>query len=607
LNIVSRLRLWRDRAPEALAAGINLPASVPALDELERRRIPMTTVSSLLGTADYHEAWREGFLTVWGMVESARAAEEPDRPNEAHIYAYPLFITACQILILWRALDACRRAHRIDSVCVEAEAGLDPGDSVPFSSGLFSGYHHAVAARWARANGLPVTELAAGPEYGDPPRNHFRASLPLAVRKGLERVHVRLVAPFVNSVKNVAYLALGGRDWVCHWPVGSAGLTGLAPWNVLDVSRFSCIVWKWESWTGGSAPALAPESRPQPGEGPTSTVLEILRGRWSRGLRKSAGPGYRLFRTASRALRALKARGFRFAFVTVEPFREDGGIGYLAEAFRKAGCPVGGIQHGGNTRLARKGAIPTFLADFLGGTFFQWGDAAADESAEYGVRERVSFVRTGSPSIRALLDGRRGPPRSGVPGSLLYVPTYFSVYTTIGNVTPWDDYFPLVKRVLEILNRCEARVTVKLLNTPEAGVLDVSAYPRLAFRTHGTLKDYVWKSDALIVDSLAGAAAYEVLATDRPAVVYAGAEHQSWDAAFLDKLKKRAVCYFDGASYVRGLGEMAADPGRYFASAPDPARNELTAAYTPPAEKAVFWNKVRQELFPRSDEGRYAS
>jgi hypothetical protein len=592
VNIVSDLGLWRRRAPDALAAGINVPASVPAFLALEGSGLSTAATSAHLRPADYQTVWEESLRKVWGLIERARSEETAGAANEVHVHGYSLYLLWAQLRIFHRFLDKLHAAHGVDGISIEEGRHLEDGDGIPFSFGVYSNHFHEASRVWALEKGVGL-RVVREEGRGGAPRAAWRGP---AEPLSFLRDEARRLAARWHSVVNVArsmwYVARGGRRLLCYLPFPSAGLAGPAPAWALDLSLFLKGLNLLAGFLG--RPAAPPPERETAGAPSAGAVFER---RFEARLRRASGRGGFLFGVFRRALAWAGRRGFDVAYAAVEPFREDDGMGYVAEAFRKAGRAVAGIQHGGNARLPRRAGLPTVLVDGLGGTFLQWGDASSDECAELGLMRGVRCVRAGSPSIQAFVKraSRRRAAAGGV-RRLLYVPTYVGVYTTIGNVAPWDRYIALFKDVLSVLEASPLECHVKVLRRPEMDAFDLSRYPRIRWHRRGSLADHVRAADCVVVDSLCGAAAYEVLASGKPAVVYAGIEDQSWDERFVDDVKRRAACYFDAASYIEGLRRFAADPASF--GAPGGGDSDgFVRKYLNPVEPREFWASAAGAVF----------
>jgi len=70
----------------------------------------------------------------------------------------------------------------------------------------------------------------------------------------------------------------------------------------------------------------------------------------------------------------------------------------------------------------------------------------------------------------------------------------------------------------------------------------------------------MWDFDYLLVDSLGGSPLYESLVTDKPILLYAGIENLEWDRQYIEKLKRRVICFFDETTYINGIREFRCKP-----------------------------------------------
>jgi len=584
LNLISRWELWKN---EDLKNDVNVPASVPAFLEIEKSGLPFLTTSGLLRTEDYHHVWDKSFLTTWNGVRQSLQKEPPDGPNIILAHAYSLFVMQSQVLTVERFLEICAERHGVDSIRIESPESFPDNSSLVFE-GLQTAYYHVVAVHWARQKGLTHSVISNGrhplifpPQTREGSARKFRAGL------------IFTGESLISFAKISWYFLRGGRRLIFYTPFATAGLPSRNnPGYAVNIKLlFNCLA------------LLDFFLRGKPANGPTDPpVLSIseyhplVQRRLTNYLKSCHPAGSLVFHRLLGFLTRLRQRGIQTGYASITPFRATGMSGYIAGAFRKAGCPVASVQHGGNSRLAKRGGLGTLFADLLETTFVQWGHAATDEHTFYGVPYPVRSITTGSPWMRrcqtkrTIASGRR-------PSRILYAPTALTVESTPGNNIVWDRYIQVFRAVCAILNDSEHECVVKTMSTPEMSFFGPSGYPRLKFLREGGFVQSMWDADYLVVDSLGGSPIYEGLVTDKPILLYTGIENQEWDEAFLARLKESVVCFFDPRSYLDGLKEFVAAPEVYLRKAKLKPRTALVQDYLTPVSPRQFWASLKTGLF----------
>lgn len=602
LRIVSRASAWP--RCDLDDDGVNVPATVPALRALEERGIAYVTTASLLSPGDYQAVWRSTFQTVWELVQGALRNDAEDGPNLMVIHSYSLYLLICEVQILARAFDHLADRHRITSVIVENSAAHDEEPSL-FYGALFSPYYSEVAARWARDRAIPVTTMPTIIVDGVPERWRTRLrNVPgpfelrrLLRRKVIECAYDNPLSRSFVSIRRWFDRAKRSRRAVFFIPDRACGLGRGAPPNAIDALKHLAdfaTTGRLVTETAPAAPSIAEALHCQLGN---SSQVDLIEGRWQAHIQSSATLGMAVFLAFAELLRHLRDQGTEAALVMAAPFVDWRYNGYMAEAFRKSRSPVGGIQHGGNSRLVRYGAVPTVLMEFIGGLFFQWGPASTDEFAQYGEEWQFRGIQTGSPRMAELM-ARSFVSRRKARRRLLYAPTTMSLTTTIGNNAVWDRYGSLVRSICQVLDESEWECWVKVLPAREMDALDLEDFTNLRVIRKGSFSDYMTDVDALVVDSLGGSPFYEAIATNKPIVLYPAAENQEWDPDFISMVRRRALCFWDGPSYLDGLKRFLDHPEDTLSNAGVRIDDALRSAYFPPATVAHLWSCIDRAFWP---------
>lgn len=617
LHVVSRFWLWDSRSTDDLKENLYLPASVPALLALEKAGWPRVTTSAVLSAEVYQRVWRESLQAVWNMLQDALKRDAPGQPNLLLIHSYSLFLLIAEIRVFSSFLDRCLERYSVDEIHLEETAGLDP-EPYLFYSALYSPYYHEVAKHWAERRGVRVVEMKNScPPVVRAPSLVAHASegqrvwrIPRTMAKiGFRRFRRELEAQFWSLAKNILSFLRGQRRFIFYLPSVGGGTTDHIPGFAVPAAHRMNRLWN-------RPPPSDPEHIQALLEETWGLILRhttdgfhdvrlLIQHRWQSHLVKNYPKGMNVFYGFSRLLKRLSRWKIEAAHLAGGLFVDWEGQGYLTEAFRKKGLPTGSLQHGGNSRLVKRGGVPSLLCEYMGDFFFQWGKADQDEHAHYGIDYPTRFVRTGSLRTAELLTKSRGSLKSrGRKATILYAPTTFNLVTTLGNNMAWDHSIKVFQQVCALLNESSHQGYVKLMNGPEISAFDFSSYPRLRFLKRGDFSDYVGMADYLVVDSLGGSPLYESLATGKPILLYAGIENQEWDAQFLARLKESVVCFFDTQSYLKGVREFLSEPMAYIEKARLRPADTLVRDYLPPASPEKFWATVRTNFFESAQGAR---
>lgn len=606
LNVISRISYWDNENAHLLSSGKNLPASVPALLALQRMECPYLTTSAVLLPEDYREVWQKSLRSVLHLMRDSEGREGLNEPNIAFIHARSMFYLLSEIDLFGKFLEKRHGTDPIDEVRVEAMASQMDDSNLYFGSSLFSPFFQEVAMMWATSRGIPVKEIRSSAEITAGGRGSSRGLMSTFLfaprqmsRKIYEDVR-RSMDYWLGIASTVRYLLGGGRRLVFYVPFRSAGLGARGPSFAVNIQPWLRLLtkirspMKWMIRIDG--PALKIPLDFERGDFPA-----LFRRRCLSFLEKSIPRELISFNFFNGLLKALSGWGVKSAFLAVAPFIESQGQGYVAEAFRKRGCPVGGVQHGGNMGLVKEWAVPNLLADYREDYFFHWGNAPWLNVVADSFSCKSIFVQTGSPRTRELLRMTENLPGSNVKQkirTLLYAPTHMNLSGFVGNISPWDRYVQLFSRVCGILNRSRLECTVKTFAFPEFSCFDRRMFPNIRFVQRAGFVDFMGQFDCLLTDSLGGSPIYEALATQKPILLYGGGESQTRDPHFLQKLKKRVVCYFDEVAYFKGLEHFLSDPEGFIATdGVEETNTEVLNEFLPSTTPEDFWWKVRRTFF----------
>lgn len=611
LNIISRYDLWGKRHGELLSGALNVPASLPAFLDLEKAGHPVLPVSSVLRTEDYRKTWRESLEATLSLVEKSMGGAAVG-PNLSVIHAYSLFRLFANVKIIEKFLEFCFSRYEIGEMVVENRADFTDEDRIYFETPeLYSPYYQDVAVAWAEARGVKVTVLSPWEEERADGRGpslirggaSFLLRHPLLLLEKVLGRALRWIVLGAGLCRNVLAYLCGARRFVFYFPFRSAGLRHWAPSFWINAAPLF--------WCLQRALRVFPKGAPlRGGEDLHRDFLQcvengfvgsggLIRERISRSLEAHHSERMMLFQIFTRVLEWLRQQGIQAALVSVGPFVDWGGVGYVAEAFRKLGFPIGGVQHGGNYFLDKEWSVIQLLPECQSNFFFQWGKLKEDFSKpDFFTCRRI---QTGSPRTRELTAmGDRSASRK-LPGrirTLLYAPTLLNLGTTTGQNVPWDRYVKIFLRTCEILNQSDLACTVKTLPTPEYKLFDSRRFPKLHFIRRSGFVDHMGEADTLLVDSLNGSPIYEALATNKPILLYDAAEYRTWESGFLEKLARRVVCFFDDEDYGKGLREFVSDPDGFLARSGVGNGSGLVDEYMPPVSQGDFYARVGESLFP---------
>jgi hypothetical protein len=575
----------------------------------------MTTTSEQLQPGDYQEVWQLSLAAVWDIVQRSLVDEEPDKPNMLVMNAYSLYILIAQILIFDRFLDRCAESMEIEELVIDDPSFFPEGDEL-FYSGADTPYFHEVAVIWADERDISLYKSSERMESRmdpppPPPRKSYQAlwwEFHVMIGKLMPWVTSRIKTGF-SHMANVIHLLRGGKKVLFYSPFRSSGLYRNSPPDTIDLT----VLLKWVRRVRDRSDLLSfgpleqqeinrllrfSDPRIKPFE-------SLIRRRLTRYLERAFPEACWEFNTVNKVLRNLRHRGVEMGYVAVSPFFDISSAGYSAEAFRKAGCVVAGVQHGGNTGHSERGATPTLLTDLFGGLFFQWGEGSPAEHVELGIRHPYKLVVAGSPNTAACrrIAARRvlrsrSRTRKKV---ILYAPTLMSVaVTTAGNNIPWDGYISVVREICKILDASEHECYVKPLMAREYGFFDFTPYTRLHVVSRFGFTDYMWGADYLIVDSLGGSPIYEAMTTDKPILAYIDNSNERWEPEFLKALKERVIGFSDPHSYTEGVHEFVLDPDEYLRRSGIKITDEFVDRYMPAVSADRMWETIRQKFFGES-------
>ncbi len=597
INIVSHIGDWVDHEALRGFEVMNIPASIPALLDLEREKIQFNSFSSFLQQQDYLEIWRESARNVKALMDLSFNLGHPDRPNLIVIHAYSLFLLLSQIRLVSRGLDIASAGKRVEEVTIEDPAGQDIESTLFFDS-LHSPLFHAIARLWAGERGIRVLTVPPGPR---PVKcvwsQTLRGRLVEICCKGPEYIRSALkeVLTKISTVSNPVLLR-SPRDnrLLCYLPSKGASLGRWAPKWAMDVGRFllTCQKTNTNGPNGFSCEEIQIFGRVLKGP-----ELDLVLERFGSHLRRTWAQGFAIFSWFSRFIENQIAFGFNPVFMAAGPFTDWNFHSYVANAFQNRGLPVDGVQHGGNYGLMLSGGLPIAFVEGSGNRFFHWGQGCVDELGFYGVSMPIRWVKTGSPRMHELQTRKSSKRLPRRPRRLLYAPTYLSVMTTMGSNIPWDAYLPLLRRVCGILNYSNLDVWVKVLNSAEMHFLPWKEFPRLTVLEKGSFADYMGPADVLLVDYLGGSPIYEALVTHRPILLYTGIENQRWDPNFLKILSERVHCFHSAPAYLSGLQSFVSDPEGFLKRDTKTDGADLLERYIPAVNQKTFWRTVESEVY----------
>lgn len=610
LNVISDYKLWEKQGLALEGEVINLPASIPAFLALEKDRKPFITTSFLLSKEDYQDTWQQTLLLVWDMVQASFKDEDSTEPNVILIHAYSLYLLISQIRILEKVFDACCLKYNITEIRFEDPDGFKCGEYI-FWHDLDPAYYHEVARSWSAHKSMEFLIIKRdmhdeGATHDFYIKKHILGMVAF-IFKLFKYIRERCFDPVVSAIKNISYILCGRRRILFYSPFPGAGLGYSSPGFAINIDCLIhlSLVFERSSVRGHSSASYT-------GDKTTDLVMPfvekevgacgcILRERFSRYLKWKYEKGRYVFHFLLRFLKVMQKLNFQTAFVASSIFVDFISYqGYVADAFRKSRQKVAGVTHGGNARLMKRAATPFLIVDYVADIFFLWGDASSDEHAEYGIDRSPVFVKTGFPRKGEFLKARdrgKSPFKNTGQPRIIYAPTALSVQTTIGNNVVWDAYINTLRKVFEILNAAQIDCVVKLLRSSEMDCVDLSLYPNIKFLRAGMFSDYMWKADYIITDSLGGSPIYEAVHTDRPILFYTGSENQAWDGDFLEKLTKRAICFFDSESYIKGLMEFVVNPEKYVSSSGIKISDDLVNEYMPGVSVHEFWRTIHDSCF----------
>jgi hypothetical protein len=600
LNVVSFSNEWRGDLSVLRENAVNLPASVSGWRMLSDEGIPYVTLSELLSPSDFQDIWKESLMIVWAALRTAKASESNEIPDLVAIHANSLYYLLGQILVVGRALDHLLKKHPITEVQIEDP---DDQDQEPylFYAAECSAFYHEVVRIWAARHQIPLHIR----REAHPKRPVHRKTwahqwegrgieLRFALKRKLRDIVIKccFVPRMISWCQRRSHTQCG-RTVVFGYPQASTGVScrGI-------IARFRnahSMILKFTA-DKGDLPELAHSldrikaaCRSIPG-----VWRPMVEKRWIVYQKRTGAKGFSIFRGFNRELKKMLVRGERGALLASSPWNDYSGLGFAAAAFRQAGFPVAGVQHGGNQHVIQKAGVPVPLAEGVGGTFFVWGKGGPDEMSFYGLDAGTRFVRAGSPRMKDLCGRASGKRAPGI-GRILYAPTFVNIMTMQGDQIPWDVYVPHLLKVCQRLNSSGRPVWVKILDIPEMKHLHLERFNNIIVLHKGVFSDYMVHADYLLVDSLGGSPIYEAMATERPILLYAGIENQSWDTGFLQAVQKRAACFWNSSSYFEGLNSFLKDPITFFSSFEK--NSHVLDNYLNPTSPRTFWDVVEGELF----------
>ena len=518
-------------------------------------------------------------------------------------------------MVFERFLELCLEHYNIDDLTVEDPTDFDDSEFIFYSPVAYSSYYHEIARRWAahknlscsvtrNANGekaIPSLSKSAGLDVRA--RSYWKGRHVLIER--ISRYVMEWTASWLTRLSNLWAYCGGDRHFIFYMPCRASGLRPKTPKFAVDVSIVlkGCLLFQ-RFWQGDSpqhveAHTLDECLRLLPAKS-QGVANQLVKERCVKYFEKTHEKGISIFDCFVALLNRMHRWGLNIAYLATTPFVDWNYEGYITEAFRKTGCKIAGIQHGGNVRLQQHGGVVPILSGFMGKLYFQWGNACTDDHSQYGIKYDCHFLTTGSPRTKELLQLKANGLQRPLLGSnikILYAPTIISVFASYGSQIVWDGYIKIFKSVCEILNASRHECSVKLLRSPGIECFDLSAYPRIHFLREGGFVDYMWKADYLVVDSLGGSPIYESLTTDKPILLYAGIENQVWDEKYIEMLKQRVICFFDAKSYIEGVQRFVEDPKDYVLRSGIRIGSEIMDEYMPSVTKETFWSVIHESFF----------
>jgi|GEM_PF-3563544 len=611
LNLISHYDQWVEKYPSLLEGAINVPASPEAALALTHADRPCHKISEILSPSEYQSVWKEGFIKVWGLLSWSRGWEKRGLPNAFLPYAYSFYILYVEIRLIWMFLDRCKEKYGITEISIEnkLKSNLEPH---LFASSTEGSFIHKVAFAWAEhrkgqvtISMLPIKSTLLKHSFGFTDGVWGWEWVPLIVSKVFKRF-LGILCLCVSPFKLAVALFTGTRFFVFFEPNRTTGLDSCAPSFAINLIPFLWIARKVMRKSGFLQDVVVLTKMREELETEimstmekTAPVLvEHFRAFWNR----TASEGYSAFRFTRDVLKKMKAKGLTGAFLRAAPFFDDNG--WVSEAFRSAGCHVAGLQHGGNFRIFKKAGVPHALTDFLGGIFFQWGNAATDEHETYGLFNPCRFISTGSARSSEIINqiGYRFwiLKNSKSKPLLLYAPMVVSGETFVSSAS-WDSYIPLMWDVLKQLDASTIyECYVKLPPILYEGFPNLSKFPRLKFIQRGSFSDLMAGFDCLLVDGLHSSPIYEALLTDKPILVFAGLPLDEWDETFLTYVHLSTVCSFSRTEHLLRLKSFLEGSFNSFSTVNISARKEMVQKYLRPESKKNIWkminNTLRQKL-----------
>jgi hypothetical protein len=604
-----------------------LPGSIPAALSLQDRGISALRSADLLGPADFQEIWRRVVPVVWASVEDCLSAVGGREPETQQIFAYSLVNLLSSVLALITLLDRIHERHVLAEIHVDAAQGWPKGDDL-FCDDIHNSIYCDVAMIWGAANGIKSHQraLPTGKPLNDDlssgSREAPRALSPVEPATSLYRRLRRRAAPLRRWVETLPgrWTALSRRSRVFKF---LSVLCALARRRRIIVftnyavqlppkreqhGRSIAVV----SWGDYSPPAIGQASARQAFDKLVASVRwpalmdaprsfddylgYIKRRLWDRF--ESLWPaGLAMYRHAGWLARAVKRGGAVPVLLADGPFTDfmPNSLGFAAEAFRQYGGKIAEVQHGGNMNLTTHGFIGPLLTTGLGDLLLEWNDVGCRDYAAYGVSPpHLKFVTVGcwkTKDIRLPAKKEEASP-VGRPLRVAYATALLSAGTISGRGLMWDDYLVLLDRVFTILDRSDLSVDVSFFGFTEMQyLLAHRSYPNIRFHSFA-FRRISAEADVLIADSLNGSPYDEAMMSDKPVIVFTGADAYEFDPGYLADVRSRCIAYDDMEEYVAGLGQFASDPHAYLRRNPRTTDPELMMRYFAPTNPRRFWEAL---------------
>jgi hypothetical protein len=549
----------------------------------------------VLTPSDYQAVWRRSLATVCRVLEENRRCGSAGGILWSVVCAYPLYFASVQQGVLETFFEKLHQRCSFRTIRLEEIDSTEENDTLVFS-GLHSSCYTWAARHWAHKKGVAVQwrrATASAREDERATRRGFRERF-IAFAWDLRNMGRSLLDGVVLGLKLTRVLLRPSARAILYRPSRQSGLPRWAPADFINVEPLLLlgkILGRIVPCRGGE-PSVLKGMDSVVGGTLSPEMADRVRSYMNCRARKH-GPVISLFSWIADVGAKLSRR---VAWVSASPFASAEPVGWAAEAIRSRSFPVGGVQHGANYRLCRRGAVPFRLWDGLGGLFFQWGRGDADESGEGNGLPPLRAHRTGSPWMKSLADSARRRP-TGRPPTVLYCPTLLNIETVGGMNIPWDRYYTLLNNVLGILQEAPFAVTVKPLPSREMQYIDWKRYPRLNIARSGTFWRMMGRYDVLIIDGLQGSPIYEAMASRSSILLYEGVENGEWDDGFLQALRRRAVCCSSEPSYIESIRSFVSAGDAFFTARGVSVNSEVLDTYLTPVDQTRFWDSLRAGLF----------